>query len=79
MSTVLISLGKAETMVQNQVYALPNRLCNYTVITSGGTIQVSLDNSTWQSITLDSNKNFITSAPYVKSINAGSQIIGKAY
>jgi DeoR/GlpR family transcriptional regulator of sugar metabolism len=72
--TTVVAIGRLETLVQNTVYALPARLCNCTVITSGGTINVSLDNSTYQAITLDSNKNFQTSALFVKSTGADSQI-----
>lgn len=75
----LISVGKMKTMTDGTVYALPAALCNYTVITSGGTISVSLDNSTFQNITLDSNKNFVTSGLFVKSTGADAQICGKPY
>lgn len=75
----LISLGVVKAMTQNTVYALPAQLCNYTVITSGGTIAVSLDGITYQNITLDANKNFVTSAPFAKSTGAASQIVGKSY
>lgn len=79
MSVELISLGVVKSMTASQVYALPARLCNYTVITSGGTISVSLDNSTFQNITLDSNKNFMTSAPFIKCTGASALIVGKPY
>lgn len=77
--TELISVGVVKSMTAATVYALPGRLCLYTVITSGGTIAVSLDGNTFQTITLDSNKNFVTAAPLIKVTGAGADIVGKAY
>jgi len=75
----LINLGVVKTLVQDDVYATPAQLCNFTVITAGGTIEVSLDESTWQAITLDANKNFTSSAPYIRSINDDALIIAKHF
>ena len=79
MAQTAIQAGVVQSMVDGTIYALPPRLCNYTVITSGGTISVSLDESTFQTITLDANKNFITSAPFVKVTGAAALIIGRSY
>ncbi len=74
-----INLGLVLAMDEDTVYAMPAQLCNFTVITSGGTIEVSLDDSTWQAITLDTNKNFTSSAPYVRCTGDDALIIGKAF
>ena len=74
-----ITAGPVFDMVAGTIYALPARLCNWTVITSGGTIAVSLDGTTFQNITLDANKNFITSAPFIKVTGAAAQIVGRSY
>lgn len=79
MAQELISLGSVMAMTAGVSYATPARLCNFTVITSGGTISVSLDESTWQAITLDANVNFVSSAPFVRVTGAAAQIIGKSY
>ncbi len=78
MATTLISPGPVFTMVVNIIYALAGRLCNYTVYTSGGTIEVSNDLTNWQAMTLDANKNFTSSAAYARSTGAGSLIVGKS-
>jgi hypothetical protein len=77
--TELITIGTVVTMVASTVYALPAHLCNFTVITSGGTVAVSLDGSTWQTITLDANKNFMSSAPFVRVTGASALIVAKPY
>lgn len=77
MAAELIGLGVVKTMTQNTIYALPARLCNFTVYTAAGTVQVSNDQTNWQSMTLDSNKNFTSAAAFAKSINDSSVIIAK--
>lgn len=77
MATELICAGVVKTMLEDVVYAIPARLCSYTVITAGGTIEVSNDGSTWQAITLDANANFVTSAPFIRVVDDDAQIIGK--
>lgn len=71
--------GSSTTLVQDGVYSLPNKVINATVITSSGSIEISLDGNTWQAITLDSNKNFTTSAPFIRSVSGDSTIIAKAF
>lgn len=74
-----LSAGPAHTMVDGTVYALPPRRKLITVITSGGTIAVSNDNSTFQNITLDSNKNFESSAIFIKCTGADALVAIKTY
>lgn len=78
MAQTAITAGPVFDMEADVVYALPARLCNYTAITAG-TLSVSLDESTFQNITLDANKNFITSAPFIKVTGATAQIVGRSY
>ena len=73
-----ISAGLVFEMLEDEVYAMPAPLCNSTVQTAGGTIEVSLDESTWQEITPDSNFNFTTSAPYIRVSDDDALIICKA-
>lgn len=63
-------------MVQNQAYALPARAC-YAFVQGSG-IEESNDGSTWQAVTLDTNKNFIAVAPFVRSTAASTTIMLKA-
>ena len=72
-----ILIGVSLSMVQDVIYALPDRACLFSVYTSGGTIAVSVDGTNYQNITLDSNKNFQTSGLLIKSTGAASVIIAK--
>lgn len=74
---IQIPIGQAITLTSTVIYALPSRACMCTVITSTGVISVSLDNSTYQAITLDTNKNFQTAAIFIKSTTADSVICCK--
>lgn len=76
-SIVALIPGQKTTLIQNQTYQLPGTCTEITVITSGGTIEVSLDGTTWQAMTLDSNKNFKTSAIFIHSINTTSDVVVK--
>ena len=71
-----LSAGPAYTLSTTEsAYALPSMAAlTITVITSSGVISVSNDNSNWQTITLDSNKNFNTSAQFIRSTTGDSVI-----
>ncbi len=72
-----VTLGIAIDLAEGVTYTLPPKLVNVTVITLSGTIQVSLDQTNWITITLSSNKNFKTSAPFIRSVGGDSTIIAK--
>jgi hypothetical protein len=75
---IALSYGTPQTLVSGTVYALPNKAGLVTGQISGGTIQTSVDNSTWLTV-LTSSGSFITSAGYIKSINADSIAVIKPY
>jgi hypothetical protein len=70
----LLSAGQTYTLTQNTVYALPAKVVRGSVYTSGGTINVSVDNSHFQAITLDANKEFVTASVFIKSTGADSVV-----
>lgn len=72
----LLTIGPPHTLVQNLTYALPARSVDVFVLGSG--MEVSNDNSTWQAITLDSNKEFQAFAQFIRSTAVGSIITLKA-
>lgn len=74
-----ITLGRIITLTEDIIYVLPPQVVNVTVITSAGTIEVSLDAITWQEMTLDNNKNFTTSAVFIRSVDGDSDVIAKAF
>jgi hypothetical protein len=75
-----ITPGAPVVLTENFIYTLPPGLVSITKIdTSGGTIQFSLDSVTWESATLDTNKNFITSAIFIRSVAHNSTIIAKVF
>lgn len=74
-----IVVGLVTTLLDGIEYALPPNLVNVTVITSSGTIEISLDSNSWEAMTLDSNKNFDTAAIFIRSSGGNSTIIAKAY
>lgn len=68
----LLSTGGVYTLVQNQTYALPARSVN--IFAQGSGFEVSNDASTWQAVTLGTNKEFITAAPFIHSTAVGSTV-----
>jgi len=54
------------TLAANTVYALPGKICRVH-ITGAGAVEVSNDNSTWDTVTADANKEFITAAVFIRS------------
>lgn len=71
--------GIAIILSEGLSYALPPRIVEITVILPGGaSIEVSLDGTIWQAMTLDSNKNFITSAAFIRSVAHDSFIVAKS-
>lgn len=76
--TEQLTIGPVHTLATNTVYALPPRACLITVDTTGGAIiSVSLDNSTFIAVTLDANKNFQSSAPFIKSTTAPALLVAR--
>ena len=75
--TETLSAGGQYTLVQNTVYALPPVQVRIAVYTSGGTVNVSPDNSNFKAITLDSNNEFVTAGGWIKSTGAGSVVTVK--
>jgi len=72
--------GTPAILTENITYVLPARLVRVTAIVPGGAaIQISLDATTWQNVTLDSNKTFITSAPFIRSIGHDSVVVAKVF
>lgn len=71
----LLSIGVAYTLVQNQTYALPSRSVN--IFGQGSGFEISNDASTWQAVTLGTNKEFITAAPFIRSTAVGSTVTVK--
>lgn len=69
-----LSAGPRYTLVTSVVYALPPRVVRIAVYTSGGTISTSIDNSNWQTITLDTNDEFVTAAQFIRSTSADSEV-----
>lgn len=65
------------TVVDGQVYALPPKAVQVTVLGTAGTVAVSNDNSTFVTMTLDSNKNFQTSAAFLKITSATPTILAR--
>lgn len=73
----LISMGIPITLSEDIVYELPARISGITA-DAVGDIEVSLNGSDWQAVTLDSNNYFKTAAVFIRSVNADSEIIIKA-
>jgi hypothetical protein len=73
-----ILIGVAITLDKDITkYALPSRACIITVDTSD-TVSTSIDGSSWTVITLDSNNNFFTAAPFIRANTSDALIIAKA-
>lgn len=77
--TTLASLGKVLEMTEDVIYALPARLCNFTVFPVDGTFEVSNDASTWAAITPDSNGNFVSSAAFIRVTDDDALLCAKPY
>lgn len=73
MATIeLLTTGVTKTLVQNQQYALPAR--NVNIFGQGTGFEVSNDGSTWQAVTLGTNKEFTTAAAFIHSTAVGSTV-----
>lgn len=68
----LLSPGRTYTLVQNQAYALPAKAV--TIFGQGTGFEISNDASTWQAVTLGTNKELITAAPFIRSTAVGSTV-----
>lgn len=76
MATIeLLSVGVTKTLVQNQQYALPARSVN--IFGQGSGFEISNDGSTWQAVTLGTNKEFTTAAAFIHSTAASSTVTVK--
>ncbi len=64
--TIVLSLGGTYTLTVAVVYGLPSKSSRIAVQTAS-TVSTSIDGSTWTVITLDSNKEFITAAKYLRA------------
>lgn len=74
---IALSCGPAYVLSSTESsYALPPVPAkNVTVIiASGAIISISNDNSNWQAATLDTNKNFLTSAKFIRTTTADATI-----
>jgi hypothetical protein len=74
-----ISVGTVITLLDGIIYALPDHVVNITVLTTAGTIEFSLNASSWETATLDANNNFFTSAVFIRSTGGDSDIVAKAF
>lgn len=72
MATELLLSGMTYTLVQNQAYALSPR--NVNIFAQGSGFEISNDGSTWQAVTLGTNKEFATAARFLRSTAVGSII-----
>ena len=72
-----LSIGLTETLTAATVYALPMKSVRIAVYQSGGTIAVSVDNSHWQTVTLDSNSEFVTAAAFIKAVTTNAIVTVK--
>lgn len=60
------NIGSPFTMTAGTAYALPAKRVLASIITTSGTLQISMDNATWQTITLDSNRNAYIVAAFMR-------------
>lgn len=74
-----IVAGIVAVLAEDVIYSLPPNVVNISVLTTAGTIEVSLDGITWEAMTLDSNNNFTTSAVLIRSTGGDSTVIAKAF
>lgn len=70
--TIMIPSGGPFTMVATVIYALPGR-SNRIHVTGAGAIDVSNDGVTFEAVTVDANKDFVTGARFIRS-TAGAMI-----
>lgn len=72
-----IDNGTKVTLTAGVTFVLPTSkgYLNCTIITSAGTIMISDDGQTWQEATLDTNKNLRTSAKFIVSLDADSDMV----
>lgn len=79
MPTAQLTLGPVHTLVAGTTYAAPPRACRATVLAADttGAIQISPDNSTWQTVTLDSNFSFILSSAFIRAQTVNAQVVCK--
>lgn len=75
--TQSILIGVPFTMAEDETYALPARLCSYTV-QGAGDVEVSINGTDWIAVTLDANDGFTTAACFVHSINDDLEIVARA-
>lgn len=72
-----IDNGTKVTLTAGVTFVLPANkgYLNCTIITSAGTIMISDDGQAWQEATLDTNKNLRTSAKFIVSLDADSDMV----
>ncbi len=64
--TEVLSLGGVYTLTVALAYALPAKSAKLAVQTANN-VSVSVDGSTWTVVTLDSNKEFVTAAAFIRA------------
>ncbi len=64
--TTVLSIGPTYTLTTALAYALPAKSVRIAVKTAN-TVSTSVDGTNWQSITLDSNSEFVTAAKYIRA------------
>ena len=70
--TETLSAGPAYTLLEDVVYALPPRVVR--IVVASGTISTSVNGSDWQTITLDSNDEFVTAAQIIRSTGDDGEV-----
>ena len=71
----LLSAGFTYTLTQNITYALP-AVAAY-IFGQGATYEISNDGTTWQAVTLDTNKGLLTAARFIRSTAVASNVTVK--
>lgn len=68
-------IGPIYTLTASIIYALPARRCLVHIQQSGGTIQVSLDGSTFADITLDDDEQFESAGGFIRAVTTDALAI----
>lgn len=70
MPTELLTIGSSHTLVQNRTYSLPAWGC--IGFAQGSGVEMSNDDSTWQAVTLGTNKEFEANGIFIRSTAVGT-------
>ncbi len=76
-SAGMLNLGSASVLGEDIVYTLPSKMVRIMVYTLAGTVQISIDAITWTDAALNANKEFNTSARFIKCIDDNAVITVK--